>query len=87
MKGRIEKISINQLRNYYQNPRHEIGNTEEDTLQKLFSSVGIQYMLNLAEDIQKNGLLSNQQIVVVFSDENKKYVVYEGTSRTCPPTG
>lgn len=81
MKGRIEKISINQLRNYYQNPRHEIGNTEEDTLQKLFSSVGIQYMLNLAEDIQKNGLLSNQQIVVVFSDENKKYVVYEGNRR------
>lgn len=81
MQGTIKKIHIDQLRNYYQNPRHEIGSTEEDTLQKLFSSVGIQYMLNLAEDIQKNGLLGNQQIVVVFSNESKKYIVYEGNRR------
>ena len=81
MKGRIATLSIDQLINYYENPRHTIGNSEEDTLKKLFDSVGIQYMLNLAEDIQKNGLLGNQQIVVVFSEELKKYIVYEGNRR------
>ena len=35
-------------------------------------------MLNLAEDIQEHGLLGNQQIVVVYSESIKKYVVYEG---------
>lgn len=38
-------------------------------------------MLNLAEDVQMNGLLGNQQIVVVYSDELNKYVVYEGNRR------
>ena len=38
-------------------------------------------MLNLTEDIQKNGLLGNQQIVVVYSDKLKKYIVYEGNRR------
>ena len=74
-------IPIAQLINYFENPRHAIGSNEEDTLKKLFEAVGIQYMLNLAEDVQKNGLLGNQQIVVVFSDALQKYVVYDGNRR------
>lgn len=38
-------------------------------------------MLNLAEDVQRNGLLGNQQIVVVYSETIHKYVVYEGNRR------
>lgn len=81
MPGEIREIPINELVNYYENPRHAIGSTEEDTLKKLFESVGIQYMLNLAEDVQKNGLLGNQQVVVVYSDSVQKYIVYEGNRR------
>ena len=61
------------------------GVAKEDTLEKLFNAVGIQYMLNLAEDVQKNGLLGNQQIVVVYSEPIQKYgVVYEGNRRLPP---
>lgn len=81
MPGEIKEINVSQLVNYYENPRHAIGNSEEDTLEKLFKAVGIQYMLNLAEDVQKNGLLGNQQIVVVYSEPIQKYVVYEGNRR------
>ncbi len=81
MPGVIQEIKISELVNYYENPRHAIGNDEEDTLKKLFDAVGIQYMLNLAEDVQKYGLLGNQQIVVVFSEPIHKYVVYEGNRR------
>ena len=81
MPGEIKEINVSQLVNYYENPRHAIGSSEEDTLEKLFNAVGIQYMLNLAEDVQKNGLLGNQQIVVVYSEPIQKYVVYEGNRR------
>lgn len=81
MPGTNMIIHTNQLINYFENPRHAIGSSEEDTLHKLFDAVGVQYMLNLAEDIQKHGLLGNQQIVVVFSDEIHKYIVYEGNRR------
>lgn len=81
MPGEIREINVNQLVNYYENPRHAIGSSEEDTLEKLFNAVGIQYMLNLAEDVQKNGLLGNQQIVVVYSEPIQKYIVYEGNRR------
>lgn len=81
MAGVYKEIKIDELNNYYENPRHAIGNSEEDTLKKLFDAVGIQYMLNLAEDVQKNGLLGNQQVVVVFADAIHKYVVYEGNRR------
>lgn len=81
MTGEIKKIHVGELVNYYENPRHAIGSTEEDTLKKLFDAVGYQYMLNLAEDIQKNGLLGNQQIVVVYSETIQKYIVYEGNRR------
>ncbi len=81
MAGTIQEINISQLVNYYENPRHAIASSEEDTLKKLFEAVGNQYMLNLAEDVQQNGLLGNQQIVVVYSDDANKYVVYEGNRR------
>ena len=81
MHGTIREIKVSELLNYYENPRHAIGRDEEDTLKKLFAAVGNQYMLNLAEDIQKNGLLGNQQIVVVHSEDEQKYVVYEGNRR------
>ena len=38
-------------------------------------------MLNLAEDIYKNGLMGGQQITVVFSNVINKYIVYEGNRR------
>lgn len=81
MAGKIQKIKIEKIINWSENPRHAIGNNETDTLQKLFDAVGMQYMLNLAEDIQEHGLLGNQQIVVVYSESIKKYVVYEGNRR------
>lgn len=81
MPGKVQKIKIEELVNWSENPRHAIGDNEEDTLQKLFDAVGAQYMLNLAEDIQKHGLLGNQQIVVVYSESIEKYVVYEGNRR------
>ena len=81
MAGEIRRISINEIINYYENPRHAIAMNEKDTLKKLFESVGNQYMLNLAEDIKNFGLLGNQQLVVVYKDEIKKYVVYEGNRR------
>lgn len=81
MSGVIQKIKIEDIINYYENPRHVVGDNEQDTLKKLFDSVGIQYMFNLAEDIKKYGLLGNQQIVVVYSENMKKYVVYEGNRR------
>ena len=81
MSGVIREIKISNLVNYYENPRHAIGSNEADTLKKLFNAVGIQYMLNLATDIQENGLLGNQQVVVVYFDTIQKYVVYEGNRR------
>lgn len=81
MVGNIQRIKIEQLINWSENPRHNIGINEMDTLEKLFDAVGTQYMLNLAEDIQQHGLLGNQQIVVVYSEKIKKYVVYEGNRR------
>lgn len=81
MAGILQKISIDKIVNYYENPRHAIAMSEKDTLKKLFEAVGNHYMLNLAEDIKDNGLLGNQQLVVVYKDELKKYVVYEGNRR------
>lgn len=81
MAGTMQKISIQDIVNYYGNPRHAIASNEKDTLRNLFGAVGNQYMLNLAEDIKTYGLLGNQQIVVVYSEEMKKYVVYEGNRR------
>lgn len=81
MAGEIKTLGINKIVNYYGNPRHAEGQNENDTLKKLFEAVGVQYMLNLAKDIMEYGLLPNQQIVVVFSEKQNKYVVYEGNRR------
>lgn len=81
MSGTFKKISINQIVNYYNNPRHDIGKDEKDTLRKLFNAVGVQNMINLAKDVYEHGLLGNQQIVVVYDEKTKKYVVYEGNRR------
>lgn len=81
MTGKIQRIKIKNLVNWAENPRHAIGNNETDTLEKLFDAVGTHYMLNLAKDIQEHGLLKNQQIVVVYSENINKYVVYEGNRR------
>ena len=42
MDGAIKEIKINSIINYFENPRHAIGATEEDTLKKLFEAVGNQ---------------------------------------------
>jgi len=81
MTGENRQILITKLVNYFENPRHAIANNEADTLKKLFEAVGTQYMLNLAEDIQSNGLLGNQQIVAVYDEASQKYIVYEGNRR------
>ena len=81
MAGNFQKIKIDEIVNLFENPRHAIGNNEIDTLKKLFEAVGTQFMLNLAKDIKEHGLLENQQIVVVYSERYKKYVVYEGNRR------
>ncbi len=81
MSGKLQTININEIINYFENPRHIVGSDEKDTLKKLFTAVGVQYMLNLAEDIGNNGLLGNQQVVVVYSEQMGKYVVYEGNRR------
>ena len=81
MKGTRRNIKIDQIMNWFENPRHSVGKDEIDTLKKLFEAVGIQNMLNLAEDIQRHGLLKNKQIVVVYSRELRKYIVYEGNRR------
>ena len=52
MTGTVQEIDVAELVNYFENSRHAIANSEEDTLKKLFEAVGNQYMLNLAEDIQ-----------------------------------
>lgn len=81
MSGKVCRIKIEDILNYYENPRHAVAVNEKDTLKKLFAAVGNQYMLNLAEDIQEHGTLGNQQIAVVYSEDQKKYVVYEGNRR------
>lgn len=81
MSGVLQKIAVDKIINYFENPRHAIGSDEKDTLKKLYDAVGTQYMLNLAEDIKTNGLLGNQQVVVVYSEPTEKYVVYEGNRR------
>lgn len=73
-------IEIDKLRNFYENPRHETGENDKDTLTKLIRAVGIQQMMNLAKDIAENGLIPGQQLIVVPSNGDA-YVVYEGNRR------
>lgn len=79
--GNFELIHIDNLINYNENPRHRSTSSEAETIKELFTCVGIPQMINLAEDIQEHGLIESQQIVVVYSEIKKKYVVYEGNRR------
>lgn len=77
----IKNISVKKIDNYFENPRHEVGLTEEDTLVKLFDEVGFQYMFNLAQDIYLNGFVNASLITVVDQEDNDRYTVYEGNRR------
>ncbi|MGM0000045.1 hypothetical protein [Enterococcus sp. DIV1444a] len=77
----IKNISIKRIDNYFENPRHEVGLAEEDTLVKLFDEVGFQYMFNLAQDIYVNGFVNASLITVVEQEDSGRYIVYEGNRR------
>lgn len=74
-------VNISHILNYAENPRHDIGNNEIDTIKKLINKVGTQYIYNLAKDIYENGLLGSNLPVLVFEPKQEKYVVYEGNRR------
>ncbi|EOI56862.1 hypothetical protein [Enterococcus gilvus] len=61
----IEKIKVGKIDNYFENPRHDVATTEQDTLKKLFDAAGHQNMVNLAQDIYNNGLVNASLITVV----------------------
>lgn len=77
----VEKIEIDKIDNYFENPRHEIGQNEQDTLKKLFNVAGYQNMINLTQDIYINGLVNASLITVVKQENNDRYTVYEGNRR------
>ena len=81
VKKEYKSIDVKNILNYAENPRHEIGISEIDTLKKLIEKAGSQYMFNLAKDIYQKGLISSNLPVVVFNPDEKKYVVYEGNRR------
>ncbi|TDQ38394.1 hypothetical protein [Aureibacillus halotolerans] len=74
-------VNVSSILNYSENPRHDIGTNEIDTIKKLINKVGSQYMYNLASDILVNGLLGANLPTLVYSSEKKKYIVYEGNRR------
>ncbi|PDB54194.1 hypothetical protein A4P99_15070, partial [Listeria monocytogenes] len=51
----VKYVEIEKIDNYIENPRHEVGLNELDTLKKLFDVSGYQNMINLAQDIYTNG--------------------------------
>lgn len=77
----VERIKVDNIENYFENPRHDIGSNELDTLKKLFDVAGYQNMINLAQDIYINGLVNASLITVVKQDKTDKYTVYEGNRR------
>lgn len=74
-------VNVSEILNYSENPRHDIGTNELDTLKKLINKVGSQYMYNLADDIYKNGLLGANLPTLVYNSKKEKYIVYEGNRR------
>ncbi|WP_271398276.1 hypothetical protein [Salinicoccus roseus] len=77
----IQSIPIDKIDNYIENPRHDIGVSQEDTLRKLFHQVGFQNMFNLAQDIYVNGFVNASLITVVPKENSDRYIVYEGNRR------
>jgi len=80
-KREYKLVNVSSILNYSENPRHDIGTNEIDTIKKLINKVGSQYMYNLASDIFRNGLLGANLPTLVYSSEKKKYIVYEGNRR------
>ena len=74
-------ININEMLNYEENPRHDIATNQQDTLKMLIDKVGATYMFNLSKDIYLNGLIDVNIPVVVWDNNKKKYIVYEGNRR------
>jgi len=74
-------IAVADILNYVENPRHEVGINENDTIKKLINMVGSQYMYNLAKDIYEKGLVGSNLPIVVADPSKQKYVVYEGNRR------
>lgn len=80
-KREYKLVNVSSILNYSENPRHDIGTNETDTIKKLINKVGSQYMYNLASDIFRNGLLGANLPTLVYNSEKKKYIVYEGNRR------
>lgn len=72
-------IKIDRLLVNNENPRHEKAVSEKDAIEKLLNTVGKSRMLNLAEDIAKNGLLESQMPIVCR--EKDRYLVMDGNRR------
>lgn len=72
-------IKIDRLLVNNENPRHEQAVSEKDAIEKLLNTVGKSRMLNLAEDIAKNGLLESQLPIVCR--EKDQYLVMDGNRR------
>lgn len=81
IKGKYETVEVANILNYVENPRHDVGINELDTIKKLINKVGSQYMYNLAKDIYENGLMGSNLPILVFDFDKQKYVVYEGNRR------
>jgi len=75
------EVHIDEILNYAQNPRHDVGLNEIDTLKKLVYKVGANQMYNLARDICENGMIEASLPVLVYDEKRRKYVVYEGNRR------
>ena len=81
--GKNQKIKIEKLIVFKDNPRHRSARDEDDAIRLIFEEVGKISMLNLAKDISENGLLGNQSFIVVPSELKKGYFdVYDGNRRT-----
>lgn len=76
-----KNINISEILNYEENPRHDIASGQHETLKMLIEKVGAIYMFNLAQDIYLNGLISANIPVVVWNNNIKKYIAYEGNRR------
>ena len=63
MAGEIRRISINEIINYYEKPRHAIAMNEKDTLKKLFEAVG-----NYKLQDKNTQFLSNNNAQFLSSD-------------------
>ncbi|EDN6992588.1 hypothetical protein GVK07_15330, partial [Listeria monocytogenes] len=77
----VKYVEIEKIDNYIENPRHEVGLNELDTLKKLFDVSGYQNMINLAQDIYTNGLVNASLVTIVKLNNADRYTVYEGNRR------